>query len=481
MKGLKRISALVMASIILLTFSSACKQGNDTSSKTSSQNTSSSSEVTLPAEEAVDMNGYEFVLASAWIKSVISKNPTEAETLFFDSVNRVQEKYNCKIKIKSVYADSSTMLPKIMAGDKIADVVEMMPDMWLAGSSAGYIVPWDSVEGINVNDPRWISGYTKLATYNNKHWGLQYIKPAEVRTCMYYNKDLLKANGIKDDPADLVKAGTWTFDKFREFSKACTKDTNNDGNMDTFGLLSMDPLQTGYSLIWANGGNLCTLQDGKVKSTFDSKNVVDALNFYDNLVNTDKAVKLWGYERSDTTWNNTVAFDDIYNFFREGKAAFLLCDSWVGNQQLKPYADNISYGMVPLPKGPAATDYISPAQYSRVFTMTSTNKDAAKSAIIFNALAYPVSEDYVGDEWWLEDIQNEYFQDNDTKSSEMYKLCLDKSKVDLGIGVEKLRFDFGINAIAASVFWKTGTVSSQIDAMSGVYDDTIAAIYKDIK
>ncbi len=476
-RQLKSIILALLLGIALLAVT-ACGQGTATPVQSSGSDASSGSGSSLSYDEdpIVDMQGYEFVIGSAWMRSKPSANATEVEMLFFDRKAEVEEKYNCTIRLMNIYADMNTMMPKIMAGNKVADVVDMMADMWLPASRAGYIIPWNDVPGINIEDPRWVKAYTNMTTFDGKNWGLNFMRPPEVRSCVFFNKDLLASNGITEDPYQLVRDGKWTFDKFREMALATTKDLDNDGKMDTYGVLVISPILFARQMINANGGALATLKDGKVIGSYDSPQALTALNFVDALVNQDKSFMLWDYMASETTWNSIPANEDIFSVFTEGKAAFFVHESWVGNQQIKPNSDKIHYGMLPLPMGPDATDYVSPAHQSRAFTVTSTNKDLDKTAIIFNALARPM-EGYEGDDWWLDEVQREYFQDDDTDSVEMYKLNLDKSYIDLGSGVEKLTFDYGITAIAASIFWRYGTPAAQVATMTGNYQDAIDAIF----
>lgn len=469
------LALLTMFSLLLFT---ACQPASTPTTAESqlSAETSSESGPVYDDDPIVDMEGYEFVIGSAWMRARPSANATEFEKLFFDHKAEVEEKYHCTIKISSIYADMNTMMPRIMAGNKVADVIEMMADMWLPASKAGYIIPWNDVEGINIEDPRWVDAYTNLSTFDGKNWGLNFMRPPEVRSCVFFNKDLLANNGITEDPYQLVRDGNWTYEKFREMALAATKDLDSDGQMDTYGVLVISPILFARQMINANGAALATLEDGKVNASYDSQGAIEALNFVDTLVNQDKSFMLWDYMKSETTWNNVPAYEDIYAVFNEGKAAFFVHESWVGNQQIKPNSDKIRYGMLPLPKGPGATDYVSPAHQSRVFTVTSTNTDLDKTTIIFNALARPM-EGYEGDEWWLDEVQREYFQDDDEDSVDMYKLNLEKSMVDLGSGVEKLSFDYGITAIAASVFWRYGTPAAQVATMVGNYQDAIDAIF----
>ena len=475
---IKKCTAVGLATILCVLSGCGDNTGKPSSNGTITTKPGVSGEVmsNLAPDNPVNMGGYEFILVSAYIRAKPGDYPTAAEQLFFMRKERVEAAYNCKITVKNMWPDPGNMLPKILAGNKVGDVVEMMPSMWIPAVAANIIVPWDDVPGIDISDDRWVKSHTDASVLNGKHYGLSYQTPPEVRGCMFYNKDLLRANGITEDLAQLVRDGHWTFDKFREYCKTVTKDTNSDGVMDTFGLLVWDPTGAATMLASANGSrNIIFDENGKAKANLNCAENLEALNFYDRLVNQDKVVKIWDYMNAEKTWNNAVTDMDKINFFKEGKAAFIIGESWLANSYLRSQVTEVNYGFLPLPKGPQATDYVSPAGNMRVFTMTSTNKDDLdKSVTIFNALAYP-PEGYEGD-WWMEDIQTEYFQDNDTDSVELYAMALDRSIVDPGSGITAMGGDLAWE-IANSVFWHNETITAAIQKIAGSYDDTIANVF----
>jgi hypothetical protein len=131
--------------------------------------------------------------------------------------------------------------------------------------------------------------------------------------------------------------------------------------------------------------------------------------------------------------------------------------------------------MLPIPMGPAADDYVSPAPYGRVFVMTATNKDVRSSAIIFNAIARPL-DGADGIDYW-DDVQAEYFQTNDTRSLDMYKLCLDKSSADPGCAVVDLYFDFTHTGGWGSVMFQAASPAAALGTMSGKFDSVVDSMY----
>ncbi len=477
---MKRVLALSVALILLVVMLTAC---TDTASpddnKPGNVGDGQYDEYGYAKETPVDLNGFTFTIGAAVLYDEMSANPTLNEQLFHQRIEEVERDYNCNIEVKFLYGDISTMMPLILTNEKFADIIHMDAKMLIPNATAGYLTPWEEVEGIDLNDARWIDSFTELTYLNGKHWGVQYMRPPEAAAVLVYNQDLLKANGITEDPAELCLEGKWTFDKFREMAAACTKDTNSDGTMDTYGLLDMYVDKTVHSLITANGGKLITENaDGTVSETFSDQKVVNALNFYYDMVNVDGSVMILDHMKSLDTWNNRLSDGDMCNMFRRGKAAFFACDTWTINQYLKGKM-KANYRIVPYPTGPdeAAGTYKCLSNSTMTFAIPSTNKDLYELSVIMNALAYPC-EGYEGEEWWEEEIQKEYFQDNDTTSMTIYKKLLDNTCLDLGVGAFSFLEGFGRVCILEPIFFGNGSVASSIQSIEGVYTTGINATYE---
>lgn len=436
---------------------------------------------TTTANKAVssnaDVKGYTFNLYDEWAPTKITKTSTTFEKMLFQRIEEVEKELGCTIKItNNFYVGMDSMSPLILSGKKVADIIAMMPRQITAMAGNNYIIDLKSVNGINVKDSKWNASYTKVATVNNKVYGLSFTKPPEVRMCVIFNKTLLSNSGVDANGIyNLVRNKKWTFSKFAEYAKAATKTTN--GKTTTWGVGGA-PKYVTECLLGANNANLVTLSGNAAKATFSSQQSIDAIKFFDQLVNTDKSFMIADGMRSISTYAASVP--DYTNAFLKGKVAFLIEDSWVVNQKVKLGVKNFDWGVVPLPMGPNASGYVSPAENANLYCITSTNKDLAKTVKIFNALAEP-AKGYEDDDWWLDEIQEDYFQSNDKDSLEMYRLCLDNSTYDVGIGVESLLDAFLNNGVYGPVFYGSGnTVETGIKSISGTYDNAIASTFKGI-
>lgn len=427
-------------------------------------------------DSIVDLGGYEFTIGSGFLKDEPDMNAvTGAERAFEEARRQVEKDYNCKITIVSFKDDIESVRQKIMSGDKIADVLDYSVHSLLQSVRAGYVQSLDDIDGLYPDDSRWVKGYTNIAKYDGVSYGVNPMRPAEVRTCLVYNRDLLKACGVQEDIVQLVRDKQWTYDKFAEVAKKCTRDTNGDGKMDTYGLYTYDAGMLGVSLVNANGGSLVEVKDGVAKENYNSENTLNALNALSKWINEDKFVANIYTDKADLGVTTT----EYAKHFAKGECAFLFCESWLVNQNIKKNAGDLDYGMVPLPLGPDADDYVSSAFNGRVFAIPSTNtENLDKTVVVLNALGRVMAGDETEDDaWWEYDVEMDYFQKGDTDSVEMYKLLLDKCDVDLGSAVPALLDDFKKKCVINPCFKSIGTPAAQIEAIAGQYQSTIDGLF----
>ncbi len=457
--------------------------GGKTSSKTDGGKTSSETDTDKPSTETVDkkdLKGYTFTLMSPYLPAKLTSSCTGFEKVLFQRIAEVEKEYGCKIKLLvGTETGVENLQPLISAGKKVADVVEVIADNVLPLASANYIIPWDNVKGIDVKSDKWVEGYTKLATIDNKHYGLQFMKPPEARMVVVFNKDLLKEKGIDADSLyKLAKDKKWTFAKMQEYAKKATTVVN--GTTTTYGVGGV-PLRIAMALTLGNNGRLVTYSGGKAKATFSDTATVNAINYFNTLVNVDKVFEIPAELKTQSLYGK-LSFTFWDDAFLKGKTAFLIQESYVVNQDIKPAAD-FDYGILPVPMGPdnKTGNYISSAGNARVFAMTSTNannKDYEKSIAIFNALSTP-SKGYEGNDWWEFDVKSEYFQkDSADTDFEMYMTSINTSEVDPGWRLLTLKESFLSKGVLGPIFWKNGqTVQAGINSIAGTFDKTIDSVF----
>lgn len=452
---------------------------SETSGTASEKNTEKEQETNGDSKvEAVDVKGYKYTIYSPWLPTSKSGITSEFEKVLYARIEEVEKSLGCEITV--VRPDSCTkdsLQPLIMAGKKVGDIIEPLSCNLLSLASSNYIVPWNGT-GIDVNSPNYIARWTELNTYNGKTYGIQFQKPTDIRTCIVFNKTLLKKCGVDADGIyDLVNKKQWTFDKFREYVTAATKYNGNEAV--SYGL-GGTPIKLAMGFVAANGGATASLINNKVVSTMDTVNVKYALEYLNGLIHSDKAYNIAEKISDGTHYLNYDADGYYQKLFKNGKVAFWIDEGWVLEQQVKGKV-NFDYGIVPLPIGPNADGkHISCANNSRVFCITSTNfksKDFKKSMTVFNELSKP-PKGYTGDNWWQYDVKMNCFQTQSAdKDLEMYMLIHKASTPDIGYGTMALRTDFITKVIYDGLMNGKTTTGAAIESIKTTHNKTLDSMY----
>jgi len=163
---------------------------------------------------------------------------------------------------------------------------------------------------------------------------------------LFWNKRLFTEAGLNPDLLyDLQRDGTWTWDAFRNLARQLTRDVNNDGIIDVYGLPCDDAREVMNAFVYGNNANYVTIDaQGRFQNAINRPEFVEALQFYLTLMN--EGVFKVRPEGAAWDWDFTEFFD--------GHVAMLIAPEW-RKGQLPEMKDD--YGCVLPPKGPRATDY----------------------------------------------------------------------------------------------------------------------------
>ncbi|MFC5449380.1 ABC transporter substrate-binding protein [Paenibacillus aestuarii] len=190
------------------------------------------------------------------------------------------EAQNPHIKIKADFmGDYDAMEQKVLAGvvaGTLPNVVQLgqrygIPQV----ADSGKLIPIEQF--MNDQDKQDVyPAFWDRFRYKNKLWTIPFNSSTPV---LYYNKTML-------DKAGLKAPGTW--DELTANAKKLTQDTNGDGKPDVWGFSSATDTPWYFqAMVWDRGG---ALLDASGKPTVNSKEAVDTLKAYQDLVNVDKAM-----------------------------------------------------------------------------------------------------------------------------------------------------------------------------------------------
>lgn len=343
---LARVLALLLCMALALTAAGCGGGGGKSETPTGSKG----------EEKTYDLGGRTIHIASWGDATPQETDPHYAEKM--SKIEEIEKKYNCKLDFSAVAGAEDymtymqTTLSLAMSGEKIADAFVMDTDRALSMFAANdLIVPIDDYidfatlekEGFTKENEAWVK--------DGKHYFITdwLDEPGHM---ILFNKKIVSDNNISPESLyKLQKDGDWTWDKLSEYAIKCTKDTNNDGVNDTwgFGAYSGSPY-TAEPFIYSNGTSPVKISDDyKYTYNLEDPACMAAIEFGHKLCYDDKvcdlSVKDWGY------WEA---------LWLRGRVAFYEAPRWEWQQCYDAFSEaGLEYGILFVPKGPNAKDYVA--------------------------------------------------------------------------------------------------------------------------
>jgi len=216
---------------------------------------------------------------------------------------------------------------------------------------------------------------------------------------LFFNKRLFRAAGLDPNlPYDMQKAGTWTWAAFLDICKKLTRDTNNDGKMDTYAMAADLSTEILDAIISSNGATYVDKdpKTGKFVNATNRPEFLEALQFAIRLKNE-------GVLKPRPDGSN---WDWFKSEFIDGRVAMRIDESYICNSdsaELTKMKDD--WGMVLFPRGPKSPTV---RVYSRdnLMVIPATYKAADVEKILWAvALWYtPPSDDWKSGQYnWFRD------------------------------------------------------------------------------
>lgn len=412
------------------TTTSATKKNTTTKTKATAA-TTAVPDKDIHANDKKDFKGREFIIASHWGPGYFPEyGKSEAGDDMLAHIEWIETTYNCVLKYKAATREQmiTDFTAASLANSYYADIYE--DQLWGAREfiRKGFMVPLDTLESMDLSLEKYIDSYSKLCEYDGHIYGTNFTSwkiPWFNQGAMLFNMDLLEKYN-QPNPWDLIEKGEWTWDKFREICKACTKDNNGDGKPETWGLANR----------CIEGALIST---GKDIITWDSRNkrwafgyadteVYAAIQMVSDMLHVDKSTA-FGYESVNALYG-------VSDLFGKGKAAFVNLQDleWIG------YGDarrawiqdmNDDFGLVPFPLAPTNKSGKYVATFTgnaRVFMIPKTAKNAEDSAFIFDRWTQPLEG--TNSNSWKESMLDNYFRGYE-ESFKYFEMMLANAKTTM--------------------------------------------------
>ena len=359
--------------------------------------------------EGIDFGGATVTIYDYWSgDGARVAEPTEEQQAQYDYRDWLMETYNVVIEQKQ-------------AGDWNTCAEEMInfvsaPD----GSYRAYIIEPGKVGSLVANGvaapvkydfsaEKWNQATLNAWSIGGNYYGMS-TGASEPRGCVYFNKRLMEESGIDWNTIyDMQAAGTWTWAAFEELCKKATRDIDNDGTIDVWGVSgSGDDM---YVLAtFGNGGSFFDFDaEGKLQPTMGSQATVDALN--------------WGKTIQANYWMHTpegANWDWYKEAWKAGSFAFYIYQTYGGFNDNSEMADmEDEWGCVAFPVPNEGDTYIHVAsENTTLIPNVYSEEEVSKIAFIIDMWtnATPGYDDEFG---W---IGNKYNYTDDRAVDETYAM-----------------------------------------------------------
>jgi ABC-type glycerol-3-phosphate transport system substrate-binding protein len=351
-----------------------------------------------------DVKGMEVIIGNWWADhDVTTEKPrNDREERILEQRKKLLQEYGVTIREKAV-SDWNGMQQKAvistMSGKPDAQVFILQPNWAMAMRARGLLAPLNDSKVVNIKNPQPIDkGYLMVPfnqpaidsfTFDGKAYAFSVDVNMNNFQALFFNKRLFREAGIDpNQPYDMQKNGTWTWDNFLALCKRLTRDTNNDGKMDTYALPADLSTEILDAILSSNGATYVDKdpKTGKFVNATGRPEFLEAVQFAIRLKN--EGVLKPRPDGSNWDWYKSEVID--------GKVAMRVDESWVANSdsnELGKMKDD--WGMVLFPKGPKSTTY---RVYSRdnLMVIPATYKPAEVEKILWAvALWYtPVDDNW---------------------------------------------------------------------------------------
>ena len=391
---------------------------------------------------ALDFEGYEYrVLVGEFpmfVNDLYYPESQVGEVLsdaFYARNTKIEERFNIKFKESTIdlFQLLATIRREVRAGVDAYDMYMQIDRDAYTASAEHLLYPISDLPRVDLTQPYWCVLPNRQLTVGGKQYVAfsdEMITFFEAAVLIYFNKRQVSDLGLVD-LYGLVRAGSWTHDKFYEYAKAAVKDLNGDGNMtdaDNWGIASDENLI--FQCFWTSSGKYIVEKDKDDIPYFaipGNQIFFDIASRVIDEFNSVTGIYMEGYKPNNLpnyggygTPARIAFFKDGHSLFNVGQIPEMI--------QLRDMEDD--FGVLPFPK--YKTD--QPQYYTRVaggfpFVIPTTNQRPEVAGAIMEAMACETRNTVIP-AYYESALKAKYSRDADT--AEMFDLIYDTRVYDLG-------------------------------------------------
>lgn len=351
----KKTISILLVAIMVLSLAACSKSGDNEAKKGDSagKNTASDSgnNVISPLKiSAADPNAKqeEITIGTWWQQYYDSSHNELADDPDFDAdsepdvlriarlklenVRKLEKKYGMPIYWKNLTYDGvkDSINTSIITGEPDCDIYLVEVAMGLPAQAQGLALDLKTIlpEDDDMFTDNVVVNYLDIG--DGKcciFYRISVEKTVESTQPLAFNVQMLQRAGL-EDPRDLYDRNEWTWDKFIEYCKILTKDTDGDGKTDQYGFCGYahDVLD---QLLMSNGAAIAA---GPVQ-TLTTPEVGESLKMLYDMYNTYDFCYPYDFAYDEEGNSTGIAAHDTMRFkYREGNIAFYPGAAWINGE-----------------------------------------------------------------------------------------------------------------------------------------------------
>ncbi len=453
--SIQKLIAMGLCVVLAVGTLTGCGGGDDSSSASGSGATTGSSN----KKTFSDLGGMEITVADWYTSAQTLAERTDdfgkAQNDYWDSI---QEQYNFTITRDAYYSYTdakSDYVNDVMADNPKYSVYCLYQEFVSEPLLKGLMYDLSTLEEFDFTEEKWNSTVTNLMSIGDGIWGMS--AESEPRGGIFYNKRLFKEAGIpEDEPYDLQASGEWTWDKFEEYCKKLTKDTDGDGKTDQYAMASFSK----YYLPMCAANNNATFisrdEDGNYENAITTTEFKDAMNWGVDLIEK-------GYIEPKPS--ESASWDWYKAAFRDGECAMQTAEVY----EISAFADmEDDWGFVMFPynqDNEDATNKTVPNDNIFVLPSCLDTDTAEKIAFAFDLYTEPL-EGYTVEEQILESYYTQFRDDravDETIAMMLEEEHKSTSYLPMVSEIDYGDFCYGVYALASTPAKKIEELSTKWD------------------
>lgn len=395
------------------------------------------------------------------------------DTVEYDTFRRnagIEDQYGIKFKLMTLSdagsgKEFSTKLDTGSAGD----IDLMCWDFWWALEQKGAFVDLQTLPEIDLNKDWYYSGWNNNVTINGITFScagdatLEVLENIEV---VFFNKNIAAAQSL--DLYKIVDDKEWTIAKMRELMAQVSQNLDDeDKTNDVWGAIyDQHSLRTG---LFSAGLKLVTVsqENGAIDITLNTPRNVNITDGFTALIHD-----------ANTYYSNTTArnYADKVSKFIGGQSFFYATALYCGKQIKNEMDASFDYGLIPMPKFDADSEYVSTTYGASIFSIPKICQDRSMSAVILDVMNRRSSDTIVTA--FYDNVLKRKVAESPT-DARMVDLARNSLYVDFGFVCESDRFNLFTKVQGQVVKNQSlSTVIAEIATAARNQLDSIIEIYR---